>query len=182
MLRFAPSPTGDMNIGDLRVALFNYIISKQRDEDLIVRIEDIDTEKNIEGKDKEILDLLVLFDIEYSHVIYQSHNVRFHSAMALQLIHDKKAFSCFCSPNWLERKREEAKENAEKSNIFKHRLRPGQGNNLSEILFTMSCLKKGWTKERANTYFIESFSLLSKYRTKILLCNDEILKLVNKKT
>lgn len=70
----------------------------------------------------------------------------------------------------------------EKANIFKHRLRPGQGNNLSEILFTMSCLKKGWTKERANTYFIESFSLLSKYRTKILLCNDEILKLVNKKT
>ena len=111
MLRFAPSPTGDMHIGDLRTALFNYIVSKQRNEDFIVRIEDIEKEKNVEGKDEEILALLSLFGIEYSQVIYQSENVRFHSAMALQLIHDKKAFSCFCSHEWLEKKREEAKEN-----------------------------------------------------------------------
>lgn len=109
MLRFAPSPTGDMHIGNLRVALFNYIVSKQKKEDLVVRIEDTDKERNIEGKDKEILAILDLFAIEYSQVIYQSENFRFHSAMALQLIHDKKAFSCFCSPAWLENKREEAK-------------------------------------------------------------------------
>ncbi|MEA2098671.1 MAG: glutamate--tRNA ligase [Campylobacterota bacterium] len=111
MLRFALSPTGDMHIGNLRVALFNYIISKQRDEDLIVRIEDTDKEKNIDGKDKEILDLLSVFSIEYSQVIYQSENIRFHTAMALQLIHDKKAFSCFCSNDWLDKKRDESKEN-----------------------------------------------------------------------
>lgn len=110
MLRFAPSPTGDMHIGNLRVALFNYIVSKQRDEDLVVRIEDTDKERNIDGKDKEILDLLSLFGIEYSQVIYQSENIRFHTAMALQLMHEKKAFSCFCSPDWLDKKREEAKE------------------------------------------------------------------------
>jgi len=100
-----------MHIGNLRVALFNYIVSKQRNEDLIVRIEDIDKERNIEGKDEEILGLLSLFGIEYTQVIYQSENVRYHSAMALQLVHEKKAFSCFCSPEWLEKKREEAKEN-----------------------------------------------------------------------
>jgi len=110
MLRFAPSPTGDMHIGNLRVALFNYIVSKQKKEDLIIRIEDTDKERNIEGKDKEILDILNLFGIEYSQVIYQSENVRFHSAMALQLIHEKKAFSCFCSNDWLDTKREEAKK------------------------------------------------------------------------
>ncbi len=110
MLRFAPSPTGDMHIGDLRVALFNYIVSKQKKEDFVVRIEDIDKEKNIEDKDKEILDILNVFGIEYSQTIYQSEQVRFHSAMALQLIHDKKAFSCFCSSEWLEKKREEAKK------------------------------------------------------------------------
>ncbi len=110
MLRFAPSPTGDMHIGDLRVALFNYIVSKQNKENLIVRIEDMNKERNIEGKDSEILDLLALFGIEYSQVIHQSQNVRFHSAMALQLIHDKKAFSCFCSTDWLDKKRQEAKE------------------------------------------------------------------------
>ncbi len=111
MLRFAPSPTGDMHIGNLRVALFNYIVSKQRNEDLLVRIEDTDKERNIEGKDQEILGILNLFGIEYSQVIYQSQNLRFHSAMALQLLHDKKAFSCFCSSEWLEKRREEAKEN-----------------------------------------------------------------------
>ena len=110
MLRFAPSPTHDMHIGDLRIAIFNYIVSKQKNEDFIVRIEDTDKDKNIEDKDKEILDLLGLFGIEYSQVIYQSENVRFHTAMALQLMHEKKAFSCFCSPDWIENKRKEAKD------------------------------------------------------------------------
>ena len=109
MLRFAPSPTGDMHIGDLRVAIFNYIVAQQREEDFIIRVEDLDKEKNIEGKDQEILDLLALFNINYSQVIYQSENVRFHSAMALQLVHERKAFSCFCSPEWLEKKRQESK-------------------------------------------------------------------------
>ena len=109
MLRFAPSPTGDMHIGSLRVALFNYIVSQQKKEDLIIRIEDIDKDKNIEGKDKEILDILDLFGITYSQTIYQSESARFHSAMALQLIHDKKAFSCFCSWQWIQKKQEEAK-------------------------------------------------------------------------
>ncbi len=109
MLRFASSPTGDMHIGNLRVAIFNYVVSQHRGEDLLVRIEDMDKEKNIEGKDQEILDLLALFGVEYSQVIYQSESVRFHSAMALQLMHEKKAFSCFCSPEWLENKKEESK-------------------------------------------------------------------------
>ena len=111
MLRFASSPTDDMRIGNLRVAIFNYIISKQKNEDLLVRIEDIDKERNIEGKDKEILGLLDLFGIEYSQVIYQSQNFRFCSAMALQLLHEKKAFSCFCSAEHLKNKEEESKAN-----------------------------------------------------------------------
>lgn len=109
MLRFAPSPTGDMHIGNLRVALFNYIVAKQRGEELIVRIEDTDKERNIEGKDQEILDILELFGISYSQLMYQSNNFRFHSAMALQLLHEKKAFNCFCTADTLEAKREEAK-------------------------------------------------------------------------
>lgn len=52
MLRFAPSPTGDMHIGNLRVAIFNYIVSKQRKEDLVIRIEDTDKDRNIEVKIK----------------------------------------------------------------------------------------------------------------------------------
>ena len=110
MLRFAPSPTGDMTIDQLRIALCNYIVASQRGEEFIVRIEDTKKECNIEGKDQEILDLLALFKIEYSQVIYQSQNVRFHAAMALQLLHEKKAFSCFCSSAWIEKKQDEARK------------------------------------------------------------------------
>ncbi len=110
MLRFAPSPTGDMHIGNLRVALFNSLLSRQRNEPLVVRIEDTDKERNIEGKDKEILQLLGLFGIEYRDVIYQSANLRFHRAMAIQLLQDKKAFNCFCTPEELDKKRELAKQ------------------------------------------------------------------------
>ena len=109
MLRFALTPSGDMHIANLRVALLNSIIAQQRGENLIVRIEDTDKEKYVEGKEKEGLEILALFGIQYTQVIYQSQNIRFHSAMALQLLHDKKAFSCFCSPAWLDKKQEEAK-------------------------------------------------------------------------
>ncbi len=111
MLRFAFSPTSDIDIRDLRVALLNYIVSCQKNEEFIVRIEDMDKDKGIDDKDKENLGILDLFGIKYSQTIYQSENIRFHTAMALQLIHEKKAFSCFCSPEWLATKKAEAKTN-----------------------------------------------------------------------
>jgi len=111
MLRFAPSPTGDMHIGNLRVALFNYICSLQRNEPLVVRIEDTDSQRNIEGKDKEILEILTLFNIKYHDVVYQSAQLKYHRAMAVQLLHEKKAFNCFCTPDELDAKRELAKKN-----------------------------------------------------------------------
>ena len=110
MLRFAPSPTGDMHIGNLRVALFNHIVATQRNEELIVRIEDTDKERNIEGKDKEILDILGLFEIKYTNVLHQSEQLRYHRMMAIQLLQDKKAFNCFCTPAELEVKRDLAKK------------------------------------------------------------------------
>ena len=111
MLRFAPSPTGDMHIGNLRVALFNHIMSKKRNEPLLIRIEDTDKERNIPGKEDEMLAILDLFGIQHQEHQLQSNNLRFHRAMALQLLHDKKAFSCFCTPETLEASREASKEN-----------------------------------------------------------------------
>lgn len=111
MLRFAPSPTEDMSIGQLRVALFNFIMSKKLNEKLLIRIEDTEKEKNIEGKDKEILELLSLFSIDYESVVYQSESIKYHQKLAMQLMTQKKAFSCFCS----DEKLNELKENAKKA-------------------------------------------------------------------
>ena len=111
MLRFAPSPTGDMHIGNLRVALFNHILSKQLNEDLIIRIEDTHKARNIEGKDKEILEILSLFSIDYTQVLYQSENIKHHTQMAMQLLLKKKAFNCFCSEEALAKDKDEAIKN-----------------------------------------------------------------------
>ncbi len=110
MLRFAPSPTGDMHIGNLKVALLNFLVAKQRKEKFLIRIEDTDKKRNIEGKDKEILELLTLFGINADEVIYQSNNLKFHQQLATKLLMDKKAFNCFCTPQELETKKEEAKK------------------------------------------------------------------------
>lgn len=95
MLRFSPSPTSDLSLESLRVALFNYIVSKQQKEDLLIRIEDIEKEKIIEGKDKEILEILNLFSIDHSRVVYQSENLKYHQKMAMQLLTQKKLFHVF---------------------------------------------------------------------------------------
>ena len=110
MLRFAPSPTGDMHIGNLRVAIFNYILSIQKKEKLIIRIEDTDSKRNIDGKDKEIINILDKFAIKYFKIVYQSHNLKYHRQMALKLLNDDKAFNCFCSQRKLDYKKEEAKK------------------------------------------------------------------------
>ncbi len=110
MLRFAASQTKDMQLGDLRVAIFNHILSKQLNVELLVRIEDTDKEKNIEGKDKEALDILGLFSIDFSRVVYQSENIKYHTQMAMKLLLDKKAFNCFCSDEALEQDKQKAKK------------------------------------------------------------------------
>jgi len=92
MLRFAASPTGDMHLNDLRVAIVNYIYAKQKDEAFIVRIEDSDKARNIPGKDEEILMLLEKFALPHSQLFYQSENLHMHQTLAIRLLEEKKAF------------------------------------------------------------------------------------------
>ncbi len=111
MLRFSASPTRDMHIGDLRVALFNYIVAKQKDEQFIIRIEDTDKEQNIEGKDTEIMQILEKFALHHDRVFHQSENLNMHQALAIRLLEKEKAFVCTCTPEILEADRKEAKKN-----------------------------------------------------------------------
>jgi glutamyl-tRNA synthetase len=109
MLRFAPSPTGDMHIGNLRVAIFNYIVAKQRGEGFLVRIEDTDAARNIEGKDTEIMQILEKFALYCDQVYHQSEHRNIHQNLAIKLLEEGKAFVCTCTPEELEAERERAK-------------------------------------------------------------------------
>lgn len=109
MLRFAPSPTGDMHIGNLRVAVINYVLAKQRQESFLLRIEDTDTARNIGGKDLEIITLLDFFGLRHDQLLYQSEHLKFHQEFAKKLLAENKAFHCHCPEETLEAKREKAK-------------------------------------------------------------------------
>jgi len=111
MLRFAPSPTGDMHIGNLRVAILNYLVAQQNNEQFLVRIEDTDVKRNIEGKDTEIMMLLEKFAVIHNSVFHQSEHLNLHQTLALRLLKEEKAFVCKCTDKELEADREEAKAN-----------------------------------------------------------------------
>lgn len=109
MYRFAPSPTGDMHIGNLRAALINYLCALQDKSGFVLRIEDTDKERNIEGKDAEIMAILGEFGVKWQTLYYQSKNLKFHQEFAHKLLSEGKAFLCFCDEETLAAKKQAAK-------------------------------------------------------------------------
>ena len=99
MLRFAPSPTADMHIGDLRIAILNYLVSQQKNDQFLVRIEDSNTSRNIEGKDTEIMMILEKFALKHDAVYHQTEHLNLHQTLAIRLLKEKKAFICKCPTN-----------------------------------------------------------------------------------
>jgi len=111
MLRFAPSPTGDMHIDTLRVAIVNYLVAQQRNTPFIIRIDDREKEKNIEGKDTEIMQILEKFALKHDNVSHQSENLHMHQTLAIRLLEEGKAFICTCTKEEIEAEKEAAKKN-----------------------------------------------------------------------
>lgn len=109
--RFAPSPTGFMHVGNLRTALYEYLIAKSQDGKFILRIEDTDQERLQEGAVDVIyktLDLVGLThdegpDIGGNYGPYvQSERKGEYIKYAKQLIDEGKAYHCFCDKERLE--------------------------------------------------------------------------------
>jgi glutamyl-tRNA synthetase len=111
MLRFAPSPTGDMDINNLRIAIVNYILAQQYGESFTVRIDDTDKTRNIEGKDTEIMQILEKFALTHDSVFHQSEHLHMHQTLAIRLLEEKKAFVCTCTADQLKIDKENAKKN-----------------------------------------------------------------------
>lgn len=97
MLRFASSPTDDMRISNLRVAIVSYLISQQKEEHFTVRIDDTHKKENIEGKDTEIMQILEKFALTHDSVFHQSEHLHMHQTFAIRLLEENKAFVCTCS-------------------------------------------------------------------------------------
>ncbi len=109
--RFAPSPTGFMHVGNLRTALFEYLIAKSQQGKFILRIEDTDQERLVEGAVDVIYDTLQQVGLdhdegpdiggEYGPYI-QSQRKDTYRPYAEQLVREGKAYYCFCTKERLE--------------------------------------------------------------------------------
>lgn len=115
-VRFAPSPTGALHIGGVRTALYNYLFAKQNGGDMILRIEDTDSQRFVPGAEKYIIESLSWLGIKFDEGVgfggnygpyRQSERREIYKEYVDKLLHDKKAYMAFDTPGELEEKRAE---------------------------------------------------------------------------
>ena len=109
-LRFAPSPTGFLHVGGLRTALYNYLFARQHDGAFVLRIEDTDRSRYVEGAVSNLIDALHWAGLEYDegprkhgpHAPYvQSERLDIYRNHVEHLLSTGNAYRCFCTPERL---------------------------------------------------------------------------------
>ncbi|MDO5568673.1 MAG: glutamate--tRNA ligase [bacterium] len=120
-MRFAPSPTGFMHIGNLRTAIFGYLYCKHNKGDFIVRIEDTDVARKVEKavdlifKTLDLCSMTVDESFKQPGVVgpyIQSERLDIYRKYAIDLVAKKEAYYCFCSEAELEEQREASRNNS----------------------------------------------------------------------
>jgi glutamyl-tRNA synthetase len=121
-VRFAPSPTGLLHIGGVRTVLFNWLLAngqaprEGRQGAFILRIEDTDRNRLVEGAEAGILDVLAWFGVDWDEgpdvggpygPYRQSERTALYQDHAQQLLQAGHAYRCFCTPERLQQVREE---------------------------------------------------------------------------
>ena len=122
-LRFAPSPTGFLHIGNFRTALFGYLLAKSQGGDFLLRIEDTDQKREVSGAVESLLRIMEAMGVEFDegpHIggqygpYIQTQRLDIYKKYSDQLLAAGKAYRCFCSEERLTEMREtqEAKKEA----------------------------------------------------------------------
>lgn len=123
-VRYAPSPTGYLHIGNARTALFNYLYAKHNNGDLIVRIEDTDTARNVEDGVKSQLENLAWLGIKWDESVdvggpHTPYNQLARTKAGIyqpfidELLEKGLAYRCFCTSEELDQEAEQQKANGE---------------------------------------------------------------------
>ena len=116
-VRFAPSPTGQLHVGNARTALFNWLLARGQGGTFILRIEDTDLERSTRASERAILEDLRWMGLDWSegvdaggdHGPYrQSERLHIYRAHAVELMSGGHAYQCFCSAEQLEADRQAA--------------------------------------------------------------------------
>lgn len=116
-LRFAPSPTGHLHVGNARTALFNWLLARGSGGTFILRIEDTDVERSTRESERAILEDLRWLGLEWEEGVErggdrgpyrQSERLHLYRAHAVELLSSGRAYRCFCTPEQLEADRQAA--------------------------------------------------------------------------
>lgn len=119
-VRFAPSPTGHVHLGSARTALYDYLIAQKTGGHFVLRIEDTDRKRLVEGAEEELIDSLRWLGIHYDEgpdvggpygPYRQSERKEIYQKYANELIAKGKAYPCFCSAERLAEVRQEKQKN-----------------------------------------------------------------------
>jgi len=129
-VRFAPSPTGYLHIGGLRTALYNYLFAKHLNGKLILRIEDTDRKRFVEGAIENLIDTLNWAEIKFDEgpgidgnfgPYLQSERLKIYKELVEKLVAEENAYYCFCTPERLEKlKEEQQKQKLPQAKYDKH--------------------------------------------------------------
>ena len=121
-VRFAPSPTGYLHVGGARTALFNYLYARKHGGTFVLRIEDTDQDRNVEDALGGILEGLKWLGLRWDEgpevggpqgPYFQSERLPGYAEAALRLLAEGKAYRCYCDPEELKKKREQAMARSE---------------------------------------------------------------------
>jgi glutamyl-tRNA synthetase len=107
-VRFAPSPTGYPHLGNIRTALFNWLFARHYDGKFILRIEDTDAARKVEGAVEVILDSLRWLGLDWDEGPYfQSERLPVYRESVDRMLEEGHAYLCYCSPERLQAMRQE---------------------------------------------------------------------------
>jgi glutamyl-tRNA synthetase len=115
-VRFAPSPTGYPHVGNIRTAMFNWLMARHTGGKLVLRIEDTDVARKVEGAVEAIMDGLKWLGLDWDEgpdvggdygPYYQSQRLELYRQATERLVAQGDAYYCYCSPERLEEMRAE---------------------------------------------------------------------------
>ncbi|MCJ8347156.1 glutamate--tRNA ligase, partial [bacterium] len=120
--RFAPSPTGYMHVGSVRTALYNYLFAKKHKGSYILRVEDTDQTRKVDGSIESLIEVMSQLSLNHDEgpvsngvsgdfgPYYQSERLDIYRKYIDQILESKKAYRCFCTSERLDEMRAEQTE------------------------------------------------------------------------
>lgn len=188
-VRFAPSPTGYMHIGNFRTALYTYLFAKKHGGDFILRIEDTDQKRYVQDALEKLIQIMAWAGFKYSEGVYiengeviqkgdfgpyiQSERLDIYKKYAQELVEKGQAYYCFCTTERLEKMRAEQIEKKQAPMYDRCCLKL----SADEIKNKMEASEKYVIRQKINTEGVTEFEDIIRGKVKFenKLLDDQVL-------